>query len=449
MAFVSLLIPQMDSGMKEKYTGNKTELPLGSASILTHLKQNGVDVRFNDFDFSGDLEEVLEGCDIVGINANAERRENAIILAEKVKQLIPSVKVVLGGTYISAEGGNGAPSMAEIVVENYPFIDYIVVGPGELGLFYLLNNQAPSKIISQAIHLNDLPTTDISLVNPENYFEAYREKNSSLGFKGVIPVLSGRGCFKAAIKGRCGFCSIPNVEEYTRKDIRDFWKEIEYYESVYGGGYIYSDKCDTFTQSLKWLKEVSKAKRSGLNVHLRGYERIDNLADERIVELLASLGFKQLQIGIDSADPHIINKMNKEIKSNQIGRAVINLKNHKIYPVFSVIYGFPGETIGSAQRTLDVVKFIDVELDGQFDIYASPCIPYPGTKLYYGAYRGELGSTAEEIVKGNFCYSIPKLIQETIPRTTDLTCEEVVGFVRKTFQFGRAKTDFSKSFGSE
>lgn len=480
MKKIALVVPRMDKTINEKYTGNKTELSLGIASLLTHLKNSTpATVDFIDLDFEDFNPKTIDDYTIIGINSNVERRENALDLARKIKKINSKIFVILGGTYISCTGIRNIPSMAEICLRNYDFIDAVAVGPGEFSLASLVKGEKledtpnliwrkEDNIIKNKLFfpdLNLLPNPDISLVNPQNYFRTFREKSEifhkrlgddyfkfrmpSHKYKGIIPVLSASGCLKAADSGKCNFCSIPYIENIRVKSTAKFWELISDYISLFGEGYIFSDKCDTFNSNKERIQELLKTKPHNLSAPLRIYARLDNLVDGDMVKLLEDLNVKEMQVGLDSFDESIINKMNKKLRPDDVIKAFSNLAKNGIYPVISIIYGFPGETFKSALRTFGVLREIDSILKGRFDIYASPCVPYPSTTPYFKAYTGLLGDDLSILLKNNFLYPIPEVAKKIIDRTTQLEYDGVVHFTKESFRFGLRKTDFLRSLGAE
>jgi hypothetical protein len=58
-----------------------------------------------------------------------------------------------------------------------------------------------------------------------------------------------------------------------------------------------------------------------------------------------------VQIGIESADPQLLENMNKNCTLEANRRALSNCRRHKLTTVVSLIVGFPGETVHSLERT--------------------------------------------------------------------------------------------------
>jgi radical SAM superfamily enzyme YgiQ (UPF0313 family) len=160
---------------------------------------------------------------------------------------------------------------------------------------------------------------------------------------------SVRGC-----PYRCSFCNYPFLFDDTTfrtKSARKMADDWEHYVADLGVEYI---TCldSLFTIPRERLTEFCRlllARR--VRVKWVCYARADDLADERTVALMKEAGAHQVQIGIESGDPQLLENMNKacDVESNR--RALVNCRRHGLTSVVSLVVGFPGETAASLERT--------------------------------------------------------------------------------------------------
>ena len=103
--------------------------PLGMLYIATYLRENGVDISIIDEGPQGySLKDTLdwvkkEDPDILGFSTLSATGRKATLIAEKVKQENPNVKIAFGNFF--------ATFNAERILKKYPAVDYIIRGEGE------------------------------------------------------------------------------------------------------------------------------------------------------------------------------------------------------------------------------------------------------------------------------------------------------------------------------
>jgi radical SAM superfamily enzyme YgiQ (UPF0313 family) len=97
-----------------------------------------------------------------------------------------------------------------------------------------------------------------------------------------------------------------------------------------------------------------------------------------------------LSMGIESESPDTRKSMEKRLEEQKVRLAVHNLREAGIKSFAFFIYGYPGETLDSMERTTRYA----LELDPDFANFY-PAVPYPGTALYEKCRRDGLLATDE------------------------------------------------------
>ncbi|MFA4872280.1 MAG: cobalamin-dependent protein, partial [Patescibacteria group bacterium] len=178
--------------------------PLGLLSMGTILKQKGYEVELIDFLVESNPMELLkneldDNVLSVGISVMTPQILNAIEISEYVKKYNKNIAVVWGGIH---------PTLFPDQTIINPFIDYLIIGEGEIsflkllkyfngqedinnigGLIYKKDGQIIKNFEKDLIDLNDLPILDYSLLSPK-----------TLKFDLMI-LNTSRGC-----PYRCTFC---------------------------------------------------------------------------------------------------------------------------------------------------------------------------------------------------------------------------------------------------
>lgn len=108
--------------------GGYTPSPLGILYLAGYLRQNKklkIDVIDASIEPKNAFIEKINKFkpDLVGLSSLTPGRHEALKSAILVKSLLPGCKVVLGGVHPTI--------MWKQIMDNYPFIDYIIRGEGE------------------------------------------------------------------------------------------------------------------------------------------------------------------------------------------------------------------------------------------------------------------------------------------------------------------------------
>lgn len=194
--------------------------------------------------------------------------------------------------------------------------------------------------VPEGSSLDDLPPPDWAL--------AGRDRGRPEGTFRMVYYESVRGC-----PYRCNFCNYPFLFDDTRFRIKGAERIAEDWERYAELGVELVTCLDSlFTVPRPRLRELCRrliAKR--LPLRWVCYARADDLADEETVALMKEAGAWQVQIGIESGDPALLDNMNKACTVEANARALANCRRHGLTSVVSLIVGFPGETRESLDRT--------------------------------------------------------------------------------------------------
>jgi radical SAM superfamily enzyme YgiQ (UPF0313 family) len=160
---------------------------------------------------------------------------------------------------------------------------------------------------------------------------------------------SVRGC-----PYRCSFCNYPFLFDDTKFRHKSAGKMADDWAHYVGAlGVEYITCLDSlFTIPRERLTEFCRLLiERRVRVKWVCYARADDLADERTVALMKAAGAHQVQVGIESGDPQVLENMNKACGVEANRRALANCRRHGLTSVVSLVVGFPGETAASLERT--------------------------------------------------------------------------------------------------
>ena len=372
--------------------------PLGIISIATYIRdKKEKKVRVYDLAlmlyskehrYEEAINETVEAIkkdkiELLGINCQNFSLAAAILLAKEVKEACPMIPIFLGGV--------GTHGLAEILLEKFGFIEYIVMGEGEQtvcdlidalenknlmevkGVFFRKN----CKIVYNGNHaliedLKSVPMPDFSLIkNVERYFTLFSDSKRALN------VELARGC-----SGGCAFCGCFSFwcGRHRYFDIDKVFQQISFLVDKYRINHVYLSD-DNFLSNRELVEVVcTEFKKRNLKITWDSRGRVNNM-DPEILKKMHEAGCSEILIGIESSDDEVLKKMNKRIHSDQQFNAVKNVMDAGIYPILSLILGYEGESeIGINKTLLFLLKLYREE---------KPMVSYfhiltivPGTRLY-------------------------------------------------------------------
>ena len=238
-------------------------------------------------------------------------------------------------------------------------------------------------------------------------FKRYFPSATSYRNLQAINVLMTRGC-----PGKCSFCNSANTTLRSRSPQKVF-EQIKLLHDKYGIKQIqFYD--DTFTVNKKGVFELCRLiKESNINITFSCYARGDCFND-KMAEALKSAGCHQIMIGIETANPKIMNIIGKEIDTEQYKKVVEIAHTHAIEVRAGFVIGNLGETW---QTMLESLEFA-IELDVDF-FQLSINTPYPGTQLFKQAKQENRLAHEEYKYYGQ---------SKPIVRLDDLTPEQITKF---------------------
>lgn len=312
--------------------------------------------------------------DVVGISAWTDFWYPAYRLGERIKQALSSTHLTYGGPHL------GIYPQETLDV---PFVDSVIVGDGEFPLLYLCNMVANHQFDDRVpgLHfksagvkscegkffiqkdLDSIPIPDRRLLPIQNY-------GSVLSKSGLVTtMITSRGC-----PYKCTFCKLnfqktlsrsaeQVVEEFRR--IRDLGiREIEVYD-------------DTFTWSKRRLVAICEGLiREKIDVEWAVRDRVSN-ADPELLQLMRRAGCRRIHFGVESGVDRVIERMRKNITTDQARNAVRAAKAAGMTVLTYFMFGNLDETEADMRATIDFA----LELDADYSEF-SITIPYAGTEMY-------------------------------------------------------------------
>lgn len=348
-----------------------TPPPLGLLYVASSLRQAGHEVRVVDGTVEGSeaLQRALEApYGLIGSGAPTMGRHQALAVLQQAKAAQPQALTVMGGVHASL--------MPKQILTHYPFVDYVVRGPGEQAMVEIANGQHPRGIV-KGVHLpvEATPHPAWDLIDLHRYPpRGWGVKNGvNIGATVRVPVIMSRGCL-----GRCTFCSAWHLwGTYRCRPWQDMIAEVGWlYEQRQARHFCFND--DMMTGDREQVAGFCKA------ILDRGYKlawmattRTDKV-DEALLSLMAASGCHELAYGVETGSERQLRLLSKQNTLDATRNAIRWTRQAGIKSVALVMYGLPGETVEDQRATNEFLMEIHPDECGS----VGHVMVFPGTALY-------------------------------------------------------------------
>ena len=192
--------------------------------------------------------------------------------------------------------------------------------------------------------------------------------------KPYVIIETSRGCPYS-----CDFCVAPihQGHKFRERSAKDLVDEMERTYKKLGVEFFYLWG-DTVTLNVKTFTAFcDELIARNLPIRWFGNARADNLTDPAFVHRLRRAGCWMLALGVESESDEVRKDMVKRLEGQKIRTAFRNMREAGIKSFAFFIFGYPGETPESMEKTIEYA----IELDPDFANFY-PAVPYPGTGLY-------------------------------------------------------------------
>jgi len=390
---VLLVCPDMPRSVKEGEPFLQSAFPsLGVNYLASILRKSGhqvfvQDILFNyisnsrhpDLNFIRKVEGVLQQIkpEIVGISFLTPSRRESLQTAILVKKIIPETLIVAGGAH--------ATVMYEQLLLNYPEIDIVVIGEGEITFRELV------KAFETKTDLRDIKgiafrikETSQIIVTPSRPligdldsipFPDYKQylqfiPDSKLPTASIV---TARGC----AYGKCNFCASRVLWPHCRmRSVKNVLDEVEKLIKDAGVENIRIHD-DTYTFDKERATEIFKGiKHRKLRAIFDFKSRLDKITPD-LLYWYKKAGGRSIFYGLESGSERLRNAMTKFISNEQIEYTVKITKEAGIKVGLFVMFGYPGESIGDIRETFEILEKLNPDR-----VRCMLTKVYPGTQLY-------------------------------------------------------------------
>ncbi len=399
---------------------------LGILYIAGVLLSEGIDVRVLDAQALGlDVVETVDyvrdwAPKILGLTGYTSTVGFAHEIAREMKDISPDLVTVLGGPHVTA--------VPEKTLSLFPAFDCALLGEGEDSVAPLfkslvdggLNNdlkKIPGIVYREGkeIRINERPPliTDLDTIPPPplEFLPGFPQLYSPPIFHSpkrlAATLVTSRGCpFSCTFCDRAVFGN--RYRHHSIEYIIDMIRRLKVDHGI--DHIIFYD--DNFTVDKNHLTRLlEEIMRLPFPITWNSDARTD-LIDPELLRLMKRAGAFMINYGIETADPDLLESMEKTLSPETAARAVSITAEAGIYVKGLFIVGAPGETRDSIERTKDFISDLPFTL-----INASKYTPYPGCEAYEDIEKyGEFDEDWEKMNAMNFVFWPDTIDRESLVR---------------------------------
>ncbi len=302
-----------------------------------------------------------------------------------IKRISPDIQVVLMGDHVTAmpeESMLATPVDFIITGGDYDFslkglVDTLA-GKGSMpsGIYFrdgeAIKNSGPFSL--KFNDLNSLPFINRDLTKAHLYYEKWKKREP------FRYTMAGRDCQW----GKCTFCSWTTLyPNFRTRRVDSLLDEIEMLVRDYGVKEIFDDTGNFPAGG--WLEKFCHGMiERGLNKEIlfSCNMRFDYLVRQpELLGLMKKAGFRKMKSGLESANQSTLDRINKNIKVENIVDGCRLATEAGIDIQLTVMVGYPWETRADAERTLELARTLMSKGHAEM-LQSTVVVPYPGTPLF-------------------------------------------------------------------
>jgi radical SAM superfamily enzyme YgiQ (UPF0313 family) len=323
---------------------------LGVLSVAAVVRERGHEVDYIEWDLAAGLGD-FPAADIYGITAYGINYRTATHIAALCKLVYPESTTVIGGPVAS--------DLPQRCLEDF---DVVCIHEGEGAFLEFLERRETGRF-----YFGSCPSYTLGTTPPPAYDLVDWSKYSRLVMgQRAFGLMTSRGCLY-----NCAFCR--NDRSWGRVQIqpdRAVIRDIRYCKDVTGfHAMLFWDNVFELRVSDEFLDKLGQEDII-FSYQTRG--QVHNW-DKKIYDA----GGRVVFIGLETGDPELLKRMKKGVTPDQLRAAVYEAQKVGVNVRCGILFGFPGETPMSLERTRKFVE--DLKPDQTFLSFFAP---FPGTDVW-------------------------------------------------------------------
>ena len=375
------------------------QLHMGLAYLGAAIKSKGYPVEIVDMDAESLLSEEiaekikLDNIDLVGITVTTPTLSSSLEIAEAIKRISSSSKLVLGGMH---------PSVMPKEAISHSCVDFVVKGEGERTILELIEAVALDKGFKDVRgllfkeHNQVIENEDRELIKDLDTIPHPARglfKNASYTYPDSLyaqtaPIVTSRGC-----PGRCTYCNAHSIfgRQFRARSARNVVDEIEMLveSSDIKEIHVWDDNFVTKKSRVYEIRDELKKRNIKVKFAFPNGLRADFL-DKDILKVLKDMGTYSIAIGVESGSQEVLDQAKKGIKLSRITDVFKMAKAAGLETWAFFMFGLPGETEDTICKTIEFAKTLSPDI-AKFHVLK----PFPGTEVYQFMHNNNMLSSVD------------------------------------------------------
>ncbi len=303
---------------------------------------------------------------IIGFTSLFAQHVAALSLARRVKERYPDLFIIFGGSAC-------AGPMGVATLQNFPFVDAVCLGEGDIAFPQLARAFLDSQMHPiEGILMRNVPWCDDGIRTVKNanlqvpnldalpypdfdeFFDTDMQSTSTQ--KTHMMLETSRGCWWGQ-KRHCTFCGL-NQEDiaFRQKSADRALEEVKHLLTRYGNlthSFIATDAIMPHSYFSTFLRRLTEEE---LNIRIF-YETKANLMLHH-VETLHNAGIRTIQPGVENLGTEVLRLMNKGVSGLQNIQMLKFCKQIGIDANWNYLMGLPGEPKESYERQSQLIPWL-------------------------------------------------------------------------------------------
>ena len=317
---------------------------------------------------------------VVGATAITATINDSLKILELAKSFNPDVVTVIGGVH---------PTFCwQEILEDNPFVDYVVRGEGELTFPELLDCHFAGGDLDKVEGIAYRRTGEVKATGDRPFLASLDDIPTAWDLiewsdyvfgptpNSVFATVSyARGCVQA-----CSFCSQQLFwnRSWRSRSPEDFVAELEHLRDEYGVNVVMlSDEAPT-TIAEDWYRVLDLLIERDVGIEILMETRVtDIIRDKELLGRYREAGVAHIYVGVESGSQDQLNRFNKNIKVAESKQAIDLINEADIISETSFVLGMPEETPESIRNTVKLAKHYNPDL-----AFFVTIAPWPYAKIY-------------------------------------------------------------------
>ena len=366
---------------------NVTYPPAGILYVGGYLKKHGYEVEVHNIHHKRIEEFAVKIANdpstlFAGFSVKTGKQVTySALMSKHLKRLRPGLSIVWGGIH---------PSLMPNGCLEYDFVDYVVIGEGEITALELAEYLSKKTNISSIQGIGYKANKEIKINEPRPFEEEIDKFSQDWDLVDIQKYVykrydGSRKLFYITSRGcphNCGFCYNQkfNKRRWRAHSVDHVINDLKQIKEKTGINVVQFNDDNFFTNRERGLTILRKLKEIGIICDYLDI-RIDYI-NEDLIQQLVDLDVKWIFIGWESGSRSTLEKISKGFTLENIVEKIKMLSKFKNITADSgSIIGFPWEdkkdihdTVSLALKLFEIMKF-------RLDINLGTYIPYPGAPV--------------------------------------------------------------------